>query len=334
MSLLELNSVSKTFYVGGGLWRRDRKIEALREVSLALGGGSCLGLVGESGCGKTTLGRVVLGLERPDCGKVTFLDMDVHGCAGVRSKKIYRNLQVVFQDSFSSVNPRLTAGAIVAEPLRNFLKLSPAEEKDRVAHLLATVGLGAEDADKYPHQFSGGQLQRVCIARAISLQPKLIVLDEAVSSLDVSVQAQILNLLADLKNSLKLSYIFISHDIEAVYYLSDSLAVMYLGRIVELIERLDDRKEAIHPYSLKLLASVLPPHPRHRRPLDAALDEINAAGPPPAGCGYAPRCSLAGQICRERAPQLMKAEENHYVACHGVQPAAALSVTGINPLSL
>jgi nickel import ATP-binding protein NikE len=316
MSLLELNSVSKAFYAGGGLWRRGRKIEAVKGVSLRLPPGTCLGLVGESGCGKSTLGRVVLGLERPDRGEVLFQGRNIHGCTGQQLKKIYRDMQVVFQDSFSSVNPRLTAGEIVAEPLGNFLKLSPSEKKDRIGELLDTVGLSPQDAGKYPHQFSGGQLQRVCIARAISLQPRLIVLDEAVSSLDVSVQAQILNLLADLKNSLQLSYIFISHDIEAVYYLSDSLAVMYLGRIVELIKQLDNDKEVWHPYSRKLLAAVLAPDPRRRVSLDACLDEINASDPPPAGCSYAPRCSRAGQICRETAPPLVNTEENHWVACH------------------
>lgn len=317
MNLLELDSVCKIYYAGG-LWRRGKKIEALRGVSLALPEGACLGLVGESGCGKTTLGKVVLGLELPNSGKVLFRGMNIHACPKDQLKSIYRNMQVVFQDSLSSVNPRLTAGGIIVEPIRNFLKLSPSGEKDLVDNLLVTVGLNPEDAGKYPHQFSGGQLQRVCIARAISVRPQLIVLDEAISSLDVSVQAQILNLLADLKNSLNLSYIFISHDIEAVYYLSDCLAVMYLGRIVELIERLDDDREVMHPYSQKLMASVLHPHPRHRSPLDASIDEITAAGPPPAGCCYAPRCSLAEGICLEKAPLMTKTAENHYVACHRI----------------
>ncbi len=317
MNLLELNGVSKSYYAGTGLWRRGRKIEALKGVSLALPEGTCLGLVGESGCGKTTLGKVVLGLEQPDSGEVLFQGGNIYSFAKGRLRSLYKNIQLVFQDSFSSVNPRFTAGGIISEPIRNFFNLSPAEEKDRVKELLLTVGLNPEDADKYPHQFSGGQLQRICIARAISVQPKLIVLDEAVSSLDVSVQAQILNLLSDLKDSLNLSYIFISHDIEAVYYLSDCLAVMYLGRIVEFIEHLEDDRDVLHPYSQKLMASVLHPHPRHRKPVDACLDEITAAEPS-AGCCYAPRCSLAAGLCLEEAPSLSRTAENHYVACHRI----------------
>lgn len=317
MSLLELVNVSKGYFAGGGLWRKGRKIEAVKDVSLSLPEGACLGLVGESGCGKTTLGKMVLGLEWPDSGEVLFCGENIHARSGKGLNSFYRNMQVVFQDSFSSVNPRLTAGSIIGEPVRNFLALTPAEEKEKVAELLLTVGLNPGDAAKYPHQFSGGQLQRICIARAISVRPKLIVLDEAVSSLDVSVQAQILNLLLDLKNSLNLSYIFISHDIEAVHYLSDCLAVMYLGGIVEFIGNPEELQEVTHPYSQKLMSSVLRPHPRHRRTLDPGLDEI-AGAEPVAGCLYAPRCSLSTALCLEKSPPLARVRENHQVACHRV----------------
>jgi oligopeptide/dipeptide ABC transporter ATP-binding protein len=184
----------------------------------------------------------------------------------------------------------------------------------KVEELLTTVGLNPEDKGKYPHQFSGGQLQRVCIARAISLKPKMIVMDEAVSSLDVSVQAQILNLLADLKEQFRLSYVFISHDIEAVYYLSDSLAVMYLGRIVELIKDIRTVNEVLHPYSQKLLSSVLHPHPRYRKPIDCRVDELSLSDTA-TGCSYASRCEIAGDTCTVGPPPLVRVENGHFVAC-------------------
>lgn len=262
-TLLELRGVSKHFH-GGGIFKQGRRVQAVKEVSLSLGTKECLGLVGESGSGKSTLGRIILGIEKPETGEVLFQGVNLYGKDKAAIRRVRRELQVVFQDCFSSVNPRLTAGESIAEPLRNFASLSSREEMQTVGELLELVGLKAEDAVKFPHQFSGGQLQRVCIARAISLRPKLIVLDEAVSSLDVLVQAQILDLLAALREELDMSYVFISHDLAAVAQLADRLAVMYGGEIVERLDNMDNLHCLTHPVSLALLGAVLPAQPEPR----------------------------------------------------------------------
>ncbi|MFZ5646704.1 MAG: oligopeptide/dipeptide ABC transporter ATP-binding protein [Bacillota bacterium] len=312
--MLDLKNVSRRFMTGNRLWGRRRIIEAVANVSLSLGEGCCLGLVGESGCGKSTMGRLVLGLERPDEGEVVFRGRNIHTAPPAHRKDLRRDLQAVFQDCCGSVNPRHTAGAIIAEPLKSYHRMTPAAESEMVEELLNKVGLSPADSRKYPHQFSGGQLQRVSIARAIALKPRLIVLDEAVSSLDVSVQAQILNLLADLKQEFNLSYIFISHDIEAVCYISDCLAVMYLGRIVEYIDDVSLIDGLRHPYAVKLMSSVLHPHPGRRVPLEFQFDEIDTSAAA-AGCSYAPRCPSAAKSCYEEIPFLRALNEKHRVAC-------------------
>ncbi len=269
--LLELRQVSKHFH-GGGIFKQGRRVQATKEVSLALGAKECLGLVGESGSGKSTLGRIILGIEKPEAGEVLFQGINLYGKDKAAIRAVRRDLQVVFQDCFSSVNPRMTAGESIAEPLKNFESLTYREALRTVGELLELVGLKAEDALKFPHQFSGGQLQRVCIARAISLQPKLIVLDEAVSSLDVLVQAQILELLSALREELSMSYVFISHDLAAVARLADRLAVMQAGEIVERLEMMEDIHCLTHPVSLALLAAVLPAEPVSRAGgLDAGI---------------------------------------------------------------
>lgn len=270
--LLELRQVSKHFH-GGGIFKQGRRVQATKEVSLTLGAKECLGLVGESGSGKSTLGRIILGIEKPEAGEVLFQGINLYGKDKAAIRAVRRDLQVVFQDCFSSVNPRMTAGESIAEPLKNFESLTYREALRTVGELLELVGLKAEDALKFPHQFSGGQLQRVCIARAISLQPKLIVLDEAVSSLDVLVQAQILELLSALREELSMSYVFISHDLAAVARLADRLAVMQAGEIVERLEMMEDIHCLTHPVSLALLAAVLPAEPVSRTTggLDAGI---------------------------------------------------------------
>ncbi|BBB89377.1 MAG TPA: dipeptide/oligopeptide/nickel ABC transporter ATP-binding protein [Methylomusa anaerophila] len=277
--LLELRGVSKHFH-GGGIFKQGRKVQAAKAVSLTLGAGECLGLVGESGSGKSTLGRIILGIERPETGEVLFQGVNLYGKDKAAVRAVRRDLQVVFQDCFSSVNPRLTAGESIAEPLKNFARLSQREERRTVGELLELVGLKAGDAAKYPHQFSGGQLQRVCIARAISLRPKLIVLDEAVSSLDVLVQTQILALLSDLREELTMSYVFISHDLAAVARLSDRLAVMSAGEIVERLEDMADIQCLTHPVSLALLAAVLPAQPVSCFEQHSTVDNFAAAASP------------------------------------------------------
>ncbi|NJL20254.1 MAG: ABC transporter ATP-binding protein [Leptolyngbyaceae cyanobacterium SM1_3_5] len=264
MSLLSVRHVSKTYALRLGWSGKTQLILALQNVSIELSPGTCLGIVGESGAGKSTLGRIVLGLEKPDRGEIWFQGKELGRLRPQELRSLRREIQVVFQDSFSAVNPRFRVKEIISEPICNYLDLTAIEAAEKTIQLLETVGLTAADADKYPHQFSGGQLQRVTIARAIALKPKLIVLDEPVSSLDMTIQAQILDLLLDLKQQFHLSYLFITHDLAAVAYLADRFAIMYKGAIVESIDSLDLSKLQ-HPYSQQLIAAQLPSHPRDRK---------------------------------------------------------------------
>ncbi|AOY74924.1 nickel import ATP-binding protein NikE [Clostridium formicaceticum] len=316
MSLLEIREVTKVYKSGNSLWGKGKVTEAVKDVSLSIKEGSCVGLVGESGCGKSTLGKIILGLEKPNSGEVLFQGKNFYKSNRRQQKALTRDLQVVFQDYHSSVNPKQNIGKIISEPIKNYLNLSPLEEEKKVLELLEIVGLSHKDIHKYPHQFSGGQLQRVCIAKAIALKPKLIVLDEAISSLDVSVQAQILNLLLDLKKEFNLSYLFISHDIEAVDYIADTVAVMYLGRIVESIEDVADLTALRHPYSKKLLSSVLSPYPQEGKVLDFSFDEVVSSKKVSCGCKYNERCKKSTVTCNEHVPPLSIVGKGHKVACH------------------
>ncbi|TWT24361.1 nickel import ATP-binding protein NikE [Planomicrobium sp. CPCC 101110] len=264
MSLLEVKEVTHSYGSSRSFWRSAKEEHVLSDVSLSIEQGSCMGLLGTSGAGKSTLGKVILGLEKPQKGKVIFQGQDLYTMDALTRKRIRRDLQVVFQDSYSSVNPRLTAEKIIGEPLENYEKLSPAEQKRTIADLLDMVGLDAEDMKKYPRQFSGGQLQRISIARAIALKPKMIVLDESVSSLDMVNQTNILNLLNELKSVYGLSYLFITHDIRAAYSISDSLTVMEKGKIIEVCNDKNEVFTSQHPTVKKLVASILPEHPRNR----------------------------------------------------------------------
>jgi nickel import ATP-binding protein NikE len=268
MSLLSVQHVSKTYCLRSGWSGATQRVAALQDVSIDLAAASCLGIVGQSGAGKSTLGRIVLGLESPDTGKVWFQGQEFSQQTAQALRSLRRDMQVVFQDCFSAVNPRFKASAIIREPLHNYLKLSPSAATERTIELLETVGLTAADADKYSYQFSGGQLQRISIARAIALKPKLIVLDEPVSNLDRTIQAQTLELLRDLKRQFHLSYLFITHDLAAVAYLADRVVVMAGGVIVEAIESADFTTLQ-HPYSQQLIAAQLPAHPRDRQLLDS-----------------------------------------------------------------
>ena len=262
--MLELRNVSKSYKIGGAMSRHHEKIKAADNICLTLDQGRCLGLVGESGSGKSTLGRMILGLESPDEGEILFEGKNLFLLNKKERKGMRRQIQTVFQDCYSSLNPRWSIYESISEPLKNFERLTVSEEKRKVQELLEAVGLKPEDMSKYPHQFSGGQLQRVSIARALALKPKLVVLDEAVSSLDVLIQHQILQLLAELKERFLLSYLFISHDIMAVRSISDQLAVMSNGQIVETMQGKDKLSSMKHAVSRQLLASILPIHPRDR----------------------------------------------------------------------
>ncbi|HEY9570025.1 MAG TPA: dipeptide/oligopeptide/nickel ABC transporter ATP-binding protein [Metalysinibacillus sp.] len=253
MTLLVVEHLQKSYAL-----RHKERLTVANDISFVLEEGKCLGLVGESGSGKSTLGKMILALEKPDAGRILFGGQSLHDLSNAALKQARKHMQVVFQDSYSAVNPRMNAHEIIAEPIRNFEKLTKAAEQQRIVELLELVGLRAEDAKKYPHQFSGGQLQRITIARAIALKPKLIILDEAVSALDVLVQVQILNLLAELKERFTISYIFISHDLQAVKYIADTLAVMYRGEIIEWLDDAKQIEQLTHPVSKAIVDAILP----------------------------------------------------------------------------
>ncbi|MCR8724400.1 ABC transporter ATP-binding protein [Frigidibacter sp. ROC022] len=311
MSLLEIKSLSKTYPGPDG-----RRLHAVSEVSLRLSEGEVLGVVGESGCGKSTLGRALLRLIEPSSGQVLFRGRDLTALSRSEMRLARREMQIVFQDPFGALNPRHSVGRIVGEPLLVQHRMSRAERRARVAETLSLVGLDPEAADKFPHEFSGGQRQRIAIARAIVLNPKLIVADEAVSALDVSVQSQIINLIADLRRRLGLSLIFISHDLSVIRHVSDRVAVMYLGRIVETGPTEALMQEPLHPYAQALLSAI--PRPGVPRPERAPLaGEVPDPSAPPPGCAFHGRCPRAMPVCAETRPDLRtQGDTGREVACH------------------
>lgn len=264
MSLLEVKNITHSYGASRSFWRKQDAEPVLSGVSLSIEEGTCLGLLGSSGAGKSTLGKVILGLEKPQKGQVIFRGQDIYAMDAKSRQHMRRNLQVVFQDSYSSVNPRLTAEKIIAEPLENYERLSSGEQKRAIAGLLEQVGLSSGDMKKYPREFSGGQLQRINIARALALKPKMIVLDESVSSLDMVTQTTILDLLQDLKTMHGLSYLFITHDIRAAYSISDTMAIMHKGQIAELFHDKDEVFTSQQPAVKGLVDAMLPEHPRYR----------------------------------------------------------------------
>ena len=316
--LLEVRGMVKHFPVKTGLLGRTTgHVKAVDGVSFALARGETLGLVGESGCGKSTTGRCVLRLIEPTAGEVTLAGESVTQAAPGTLRGLARRMQIVFQDPYASLNPRMTVGAIVGEPLLiHRLAATRAEREARVAELLRLVGLAPEHMRRYPHEFSGGQRQRIGIARALAVQPALIVCDEAVSALDVSVQAQVVNLLQELQERLGLSYLFIAHDLSVVEHLSDRVAVMYLGRIVEIAPARRLYAQPQHPYTQALLSAVPVPDPKARRQRIKLPGDPPSPLNPPQGCHFHPRCPLAEARCRQETPVLKAVGEGHAVACH------------------
>jgi oligopeptide/dipeptide ABC transporter ATP-binding protein len=315
--LVEVRDVVKHFPVGGGLFGRGRlAVRAVDGVSLTIRAGETLGLVGESGCGKSTLGRLVLRLLEPTAGDVRFEDRSLLRLSARELRAMRRRMQIVFQDPYGSLNPRMRVGSIVGEGLAIHRIGTRAERARRVAELLDLVGLPADAAHRHPHEFSGGQRQRIGIARALAVEPRFIVADEAVSALDVSIQAQILNLLGELKQRLGLTLLFISHDLRVVEHLSDRVAIMYLGRIVEQGPRDEVYGNAPHPYTRALLSAVPVPDPRRRSARVALPGDAPSPLAPPAGCPFHPRCPFAEPRCRETVPPLELGRKGHAVACH------------------
>ena len=316
--LLRIENLSKSFMVGGGMFRPRLELKALQDISFTVQQGETLGIVGESGCGKSTLGRCILQLLRPESGRVLWLGQDLAALGGEQMRRKRRDLQIIFQDPLASLNPRMTVGEIVSDPLKTLRpEINARQRRQRVMDILEAVGLQPEMINRYPHEFSGGQAQRIGIARALISEPKLIVCDEPVSALDVSIQAQILNLLSDLKDQFGLTLIFISHNLSVVRHVSDRILVLYLGRIMELAAGDLLYEDPKHPYTKALLTAVPIADPKRARArgIEALQGEIPSPINQPSGCPFRTRCRYATTACAETRPQLEMTGDGRQVAC-------------------
>jgi oligopeptide/dipeptide ABC transporter ATP-binding protein len=315
--LIEVTDLKKHFPLRKGiLGRAVGNVLAVDGVSFSINEGETLGLVGESGCGKTTVGRTVLRLIEPTSGQIKIKGQEISGLTKSELRPLRRQMQIVFQDPFSSLNPRIRVGKIVGEPLKVHGVGDKAERMERVAQLFRRVGLRPEQIENYPHQFSGGQRQRVSIARALALDPGFIVADEPVSALDVSIQAQVINLLMDLQRELRLSYLFVSHNLAVVEHISHRVAVMYLGRIVEYADKVSLFENPLHPYTEALLAAVPLPDPTLARSRHRVTGDVPSPINPPSGCHFHPRCPIAEARCKVEVPALREVAPGHMVSCH------------------
>lgn len=316
--LIEIKNLVKTFPIKGGIFSREvASVKAVSDVSLTINRGETVGLVGESGCGKSTLGRCVLRLVEPTSGQVLFDGQDVTKMSGSELRKLRRRMQIIFQDPYASLNPRMTIGDIVGEPL-HIHNLYKGQREQRIRKLLDLCGLRTEAMYRYPHEFSGGQRQRICIARALAVEPDFIVCDEPVSALDVSIQSQILNLMMDLQEELGLTYLFISHDLKVVEHVSNRVAVMYLGKIVETAAAAQIYAEPQHPYTKALLSAIPIPNPDYKKDRIILQGDVPSPINPPTGCYFHPRCPNMRENCKGQFPPLDPhgTGKNHLAACY------------------
>jgi oligopeptide transport system ATP-binding protein len=334
-TLLEVRNLVMHFPLTQGIifQRRVGAVKAVDGISFTVRRGETLGLVGESGCGKSTTGRAILQLYKPTAGEVIFNGTDLTRLSAGEMRKQRKYLQMIFQDPYASLNPRMTVGAIIAEPMQIHNLAPKAERLARVQELLETVGLNPYFANRYPHEFSGGQRQRIGIARALAANPQFIVADEPVSALDVSIQAQIINLLEELQEKFGLTYLFIAHDLSVVRHISDRVAVMYLGKIVELATRDQLYTEPLHPYTKALLSAVPIPDPKIEKKRERIILTGDVPSPinPPPGCHFHTRCPYVMDICRKIEPKFAAAHSGHYVACH-LYPSSLPESTALTPL--
>jgi len=331
-NLLEVRNLKKHFPIRKGLLSRiSGYVYAVDGVSFTLGHGETLGLVGESGCGKSSVGKTILKLHEPTAGEIILDGKDISKLSPAEMRPYRRNLQVIFQDPYSSLNPRMSAGDIVGEPMYNYDIAKGSEKEDKTRALFARVGLRAEHMLKYPHEFSGGQRQRLGIARALAVTPDVIIGDEPVSALDVSVQAQVINLMMDLQEEFHLSYLFIAHDLAVVEHISHRVAVMYLGKIVELTDKKSLFTSPQHPYTEALLSAVPIPEPKMRRKRIILTGDVPSPIRPPSGCRFHTRCPYVMDHCKVVEPQMTEVAPGHFVSCHLRTPNAAM--TAINAAS-
>jgi len=321
--LIRVENLTKHFPVTRGVifQKQVGAVQAVDDLNFEIYPGETFGMVGESGCGKSTTGRAILQLHKPTAGRVFYEDTELTTASAQTMQKMRRNIQIIFQDPYASLNPRLTVGNIIAEPLDVHNIGTQEERRERVQDLLRLVGLNPYFVNRYPHEFSGGQRQRIGVARALALEPKFIVCDEPISALDVSIQAQVVNLLEKLQDELGLTYLFIAHDLSMVRHISDRVSVMYLGKMVELTERNELYENPLHPYTKALLSAVPVPDPREEAKRHRMILEGDVPSPinPPSGCRFHTRCPIAEEICKQVVPEWREASDGHWVACHLVK---------------
>jgi peptide/nickel transport system ATP-binding protein/oligopeptide transport system ATP-binding protein len=316
MVMLEIEGLKKYFYVGGGFLKKPKVSRAVDDVSFIIEEGETLGLVGESGCGKTTCGKTILKLYEPDGGKITFRGEDITHLNRSEMRKYRCDMSIIYQDPFGSLDPRMNIGGIISEPMEVHNLYSKSEREDKVTEIMEKVGLTPEQINRYPHEFSGGQRQRIGIARALAVDPDFIVADEPVSALDVSIQAQILNLMQDLQKEFGFTYLFITHDLSVIKHICDRIAVMYVGKIVEMAEKSQLFNNPLHPYTEALLSAVPVPNPKFKRKEIILTGDVPSTTNPPSGCRFHPRCPIAKEICSQKEPDFVDKGNRHFAACH------------------